>query len=59
MMPKRGLNLWHRKHFFVPTPSVRQTLFETSEVTVVESVGTTAGETRGPGVSGSCPVVLG
>ena len=28
---KRGLNLWHRKDFFAPTPSVRQPLFETSD----------------------------
>ena len=28
---KRGLNLWHRKDFLVPTPSVRQPLFETSD----------------------------
>ena len=27
---KRGLNLWHKKDFFAPTPSVRQPLFETS-----------------------------
>ena len=28
---KRGLNLWHMTDFLVPTPSVRQPLFETSE----------------------------
>ena len=28
---KRGLNLWHGKDFFAPTPSVRQPLFETSD----------------------------
>ena len=28
---KRGLNLWHMKDFLVPTPSVRQPLFETSD----------------------------
>ena len=32
---KRGLNLWHRswKDLLAPTPSVRQPLFETSELT--------------------------
>ena len=30
-MQKRGLNLWHKKKFFAPTPYVRQPLFETSE----------------------------
>ena len=29
---KRGLNLWHMKDFLGPTPSVRQPLFETSEI---------------------------
>ena len=28
----KGLNLWHRKEFFEPTFSVRQPLFETSEI---------------------------
>ena len=28
---KRGLNLWHRKDFLAPTPSIRQPLFETSD----------------------------
>ena len=31
-MQKSGLNLWHRKDFFAPTPSVRQPLFETSDL---------------------------
>ena len=30
-MQRRCLNLWHRKDFLAPTPSVRQPLFETSE----------------------------
>ena len=30
-MQKRVLDLWHRKDFLAPTPSVRQPLFETSE----------------------------
>ena len=29
---KRGLNLWHMKDFLAPTPSVRQPLFETSDM---------------------------
>ena len=29
---KRGLNLWSLKGFLAPTPSVRQPLFETSEL---------------------------
>ena len=29
---KRGLNLWHDKDFFATTPSVRQPLFEPSDV---------------------------
>ena len=28
---ERGLNLWHGRDFFAPTPCVRQPLFETSD----------------------------
>ena len=34
---KRGLNLWHRKDFLTPTPSVRQPLFETSVLFTIKS----------------------
>ena len=30
-MQKRGLDLWHGRDFFAPTPFVRQPLFETSD----------------------------
>ena len=36
---KRGLNLCHRKDFLAPTPSVRQPLFETSEIGGVTVTG--------------------
>ena len=52
-MPKRCLNLWHRKDFLAPTPSVHQPLFETSEfvpgfhqVFVWDKFGENLGQTR-------------
>ena len=32
MVQERGLNLWPLKGFLAPTPSVRQPLFETSDL---------------------------